>query len=79
MPIACKALTHQNEYVKYQAIWIVGNLAADDYHYRDELIALSAVPNTINFLSTKRSNKEVVTIAWALTNLARGAPPPKYD
>lgn len=29
------ALSHNNQHIVYQAIWVAGNLAADEVAYRD--------------------------------------------
>lgn len=33
----------------------------------------------MKYLEGKRTNSQICTVVWALTNLARGKPAPKYD
>lgn len=63
----------------YQAIWTVGNLAADDFRYRDELIEVKSIMKVLKFMERDLTNPQIKTSIWALTNLCRGTPPPKYD
>lgn len=65
--------------IKFRAIWAVGNIAADNSKYRDQLIMNGSIIKIIKYLEGERNSQQIVTSIWALTNLARGKPAPKYD
>jgi hypothetical protein len=79
IPVLCSALDHKEELVVHQAIWTAGNLAADSYHYRDQLNSSSVVMKILKFLEFNHSNEKISNAVWVLTNLSRGSPPPIYD
>lgn len=79
LPLLASDLLNECGPIQYQAIWAVGNIAADDPKYRDHLISLGAVAKILRYLEEKRTSSQIVTAVWALSNLARGQPPPKYD
>lgn len=74
-----KALNHKNQDIAYQGIWLVGNLAADEARYRDELLLLDCVKKILVFLEQPQTKNKQITSVWALTNLARGRPSPQYE
>lgn len=76
---ASNALSHNNKHIVYQAIWVVGNLAADEVAYRDELLLLNCVQKILVFMEALQSKSKKITAVWTLTNLARGRPPAKYE
>ena len=57
-----------------QAVWIVGNISADDYEYREEMRRLR-FPQIITerIVSQDSEKKELMKYSnWALSNLCRG-------
>lgn len=67
-----------NRDVKEQSVWALGNIAGDSIEYRDVVNSLGPLPLLSNFyrtapLSAKRN------IAWCVSNLVRGKPPPRED
>lgn len=62
-----------------QAIWAIGNISSDCVFYRDTIIRAGGLVNLVD--ATKRLSDEALIkhCCWALSNLCRGNPLPKYD
>lgn len=48
--LVSKDIMHPNDEIKYHAIWVTSNIAADYFKYRDELVGQGAVLKIIKFL-----------------------------
>lgn len=62
-----------------QAIWAVGNLAADRIAYRDKLLNQSALIKLIRVIEQSNNKLLIKNGTWAMTNLCRGLPSPNYN
>jgi importin subunit alpha-1 len=63
-----------------QAIWAVGNIASDSVYHRNSLIASEGVENLVRVIQANMMQENIVKHgAWALSNLCRGTPLPKYE
>lgn len=60
-----------------QAIWGIGNLAADNVKYRDEILEEGGMDALIKIINNSQNKIIVRNGVWAVTNLCRGQPPPK--
>lgn len=73
-------LLNENQYgIVDQAIWALGNIAADSTKYRDKILLLGAMDPLIKIISTTENKYQIRNGAWTITNLVRGYPSPKYD
>jgi hypothetical protein len=62
-----------------QAIWAIGNIGGDSIKFRDLIIQKGGLAALIK-LAEKSSNKNIIKrAAWAISNLCRGTPLPKFD
>jgi len=65
--------------VKEQAIWALGNIAGDNYEFRDIIIQAGAVYPLIRIIEESVAEGTLLKNAiWALLNLCRGKPLPPY-
>jgi importin subunit alpha-1 len=57
-----------------QVIWALGNIAGDNYNYRDQILHLGAVDRVVSLLKSNRPLPQTMlrNIAWTLSNLCRG-------
>ena len=62
-----------------QAIWAIGNIAADQTIYRDKILKSGGMNALINIVENTPSKNNVKNGVWAMTNLCRGSPYPNYD
>lgn len=62
-----------------QAIWALANIAADSSKYRDRILSFGAIEPLIKIIETSDNKNLIRNGVWALTNLVRGYPPPKYE
>jgi hypothetical protein len=62
-----------------QAIWGIGNIAGDCVKFRDLILTKGGL-NLLIKVCENSSNKNVIRqSAWAMSNLCRGSPAPKYE
>lgn len=62
-----------------QAIWALGNIGGDSIKFRDMIIQKNGLA-TLTKLAEKSSHKSIIQrAAWAISNLCRGQPLPKYE
>lgn len=61
-----------------QAVWAIGNVASDSVGSRDKIINQGGVQNIIQVIESARNDYIFVNSIWALSNLCRGSPRPKY-
>jgi hypothetical protein len=63
-----------------QVIWGIGNIAGDNPFTRDSVIASGALDQIAIVLDHAQPGTSFLRNAsWALSNLCRGRPPPKYE
>lgn len=63
-----------------QAIWAIGNIAGDSPMTRDSVISCGTVEAISKVLDKGVPDTSFTRNAsWALANLCRGKPPPKYQ
>ena len=61
-----------------QAIWALGNIASDSSLYRDAIIRKGGISNFIYAIKMANCEELIQPGAWALSNLCRGTPLPRY-
>lgn len=61
-----------------QAIWGIGNLAADNVKYRDQILKAGGMKALITVIESSQNKTIIRNGAWAITNLCRGIPVPDY-
>jgi hypothetical protein len=57
-----------------QAIWGIGNVAADDIKYRDQILKKGGMDALIKVINTTLNKNIIRNGVWAITNLCRGFP-----
>ena len=62
-----------------QAIWALGNIASDCIFYRDTIIRHGGLRNLVAVVKNITDDSLIKHCCWALSNLCRGTPLPKYD
>ena len=67
------------ENVKDQAIWAIGNIAGENIKLRDQVIEAGAIPTISAQLLHFKQPIMIRNATWALCNLARGRPTPKFN
>jgi hypothetical protein len=62
-----------------QAIWAIGNISSDCVFYRDNIIRAGGLVNLVQVMDKLTDETLIKHCCWALSNLCRGSPLPKYD
>jgi hypothetical protein len=62
-----------------QGVWALGNIAGDSTKYRDILLLKGAMPAFIKLAERSKQKCIIKRTAWAISNLCRGSPLPKYE
>ena len=76
-----KLLLSRNIYVAEKVTWAIGNIASDCTFYRDSIIRAGGLANLVQLLSNPPKNSFGIEKhgCWALSNLCRGSPLPRYN
>lgn len=60
-------------------MWAIGNIAGDCAIYRDMILKCGGQNHLISIIQTTNSKGTIKHGTWALSNLCRGRPLPKFD
>lgn len=71
-------LQSQNEDVREQAVWALGNIGGDSAHCRDLILQSGALPMLIECVRQTTRQTMIKNGSWAISNLCRGKPNPQY-
>jgi hypothetical protein len=72
-------MKNENEKLKNQAIWALGNISGECIEYRDASIAFGIVPSLVEALANTKNAEILKNGSWALLNTIRGKPVPDYE
>lgn len=61
-----------------QAIWGIGNIAADNVKHRDMILKKGGMEALVKIIENSKSKAIIRNGAWAVTNLCRGVPHPEH-
>lgn len=61
-----------------QAIWGIGNLAADQVKFRDIILKKGGIEILAKIVENTTNKHIIRNGAWAVTNLCRGLPVPEH-
>ena len=64
--------------MKDQAIWALGNIAADSTPFRDFILHQNVLDTLVQIISQTKGRLQV-TGTWCVANLCRGKPEPSFD
>ena len=76
IPLSVQLLRFETVTIIEQAIWLVGQLAADLPFFRDSLIDEGAVEIITSIIKDQSDTWLITYTCWALSNLCRGTPLP---
>ncbi len=80
IPLFVELLRSPNMGTVEQAIWAIGNIASDCVTYRDNIIRNGGITNLVAVIQKNMHETNLIKHgAWALSNLCRGNPLPKYE
>ena len=79
IPLFVELLRSDNAGIVEQAIWAIGNISSDCIFYRDTIIRAGGLQNLVEVVNRTNDDTLVKHGCWALSNLCRGSPLPKYD
>lgn len=74
-----KLLSSKHIEIAEQAIWALGNIAGDCAVYRDLILKFNGLEPLIKIIETTSNKNTVKHGTWALSNLCRGRPLPKFE
>ena len=72
-------LKSNNPGIVEQAIWAIGNISSDCIFYRDNIIRSGGLQHLVEVVNKVNDLMLVKHGCWALSNLCRGSPLPKYE
>lgn len=79
VPLLTNLLNSTNETVRDQAAWALGNVGGDVSHCRDLILKHGGMDLLIKCFETATRPSTVKNSSWAISNLCRGKPNPKYE
>jgi hypothetical protein len=79
IPLFVELLESSNMKIASQAVWAIGNISSDSTAYRDAIIAAGAIPYLVEVIQRCTIKAFTKHCCWALSNLCRGSPLPKYE
>jgi hypothetical protein len=79
IPLFVELLQSSNIKIASQAVWAIGNISGDCIAYRDAIIAAGAIPYLVEVIRRCKIKVFAKHCCWALSNLCRGSPVPKYE
>ena len=79
IPTFIDLLRVDNMMVVEQAVWALGCIGADSIAFRDQIISEGGVQNLMQALKKSEKKGSANNACWALSNLARGTPLPRYE
>lgn len=62
-----------------QAIWAIGNIGGDSVKLRDSIIQKNGVSMILKLVDKSTHKSLLKRAAWAISNICRGTPLPKYE
>ena len=78
IPEFIKLLSEPDSDIAEQAIWSIGNIAGDCSHYRDIILRSGAMSKLADIVMHSTNNTLIMNGVWAISNLCRGVPTPKF-
>ena len=79
VPAFIQLLVSTSEDIREQAVWALGNIAGDSSRCRDLVLNFGIVGPIMAQINEKSRPSMLRTVAWALSNLCRGKPPPNFE
>jgi len=79
IPLFVELLKSSNPGILEQAIWAIGNISSDCVFYRDTIIKAGGLLNLVEIVERTSDETLIKHGCWALSNLCRGSPLPKYE
>ena len=80
VPLFVKLLRSPSQDVRDQSVWALGNVAGDQPPFRKYVLGLDLMPSLLDLATTDFEQvKTMRSLAWTLTNLTRGKPPPQLQ
>ena len=79
IPLFIKLLSDSNPGIAEQAVWAIGNISGDCVFYRDTILKSGGLEPLVRLIQNTTDKVMIKQGAWALSNLCRGSPLPKYE
>lgn len=79
IPLFINLLKSDNAGILEQAIWAIGNISSDSVVYRDNILKAGGLNSLIHIVDNPQTDDLLVKHGcWAISNLCRGSPLPKF-
>jgi len=79
IPKLLKLMQSEQDYLKDQAIWAIGNIVCENIMFRDMALNEGVLESLIKILEVTSDANVIKEGCWVISNMVKGTPPPPFE